>query len=135
MQKYILKSGKIVEFNYAPIDKAVMLYRTIVQECKGAGLDLSVKEEGTTAFDIIERNVEAKLNIISSQAVIEAVIDCCEKVLYNKQRFSLELFEDVKNREDFFAVLVLVGVENLRPFFPNSNLNIIFTNITSQFLK
>ena len=41
MLKFQLKSGKMVELNLAPMDNALYLYRTIIHECKGAGLDIT----------------------------------------------------------------------------------------------
>lgn len=132
MQKYILNSGKMVEMNLATTEQALSLYRAIIQECKGAGLDITIKED-TTVQELLDRNMEAKLNVIGSEKVIDTIIECCDKVLYDKQRFSMELFENEKNKQDFFPLLTLVAVENLRPFFPN--LDIIFTAIMSQYLR
>lgn len=132
MQKYILKSGKLVELNLAPIEQALALYRAVIYECKGAGLDLTIKED-TTVAELLDRNMEAKLNIMGSELVMEAVKDCCAKVLYDKQRFDMGLFEEEKNKGDFFPLLILVAIENLRPFFPEAH--IIFTAILSQYLK
>lgn len=132
MQKYILKSGKIVELTLAPIEQALVLYRAVIHECKGAGLDLTIKED-TTVQELLDRNMEAKLNIIGSELVLDAVKDCCAKVLYDKQRFSMELFENEKNKQDFFPLLILVAIENLRPFFVQAD--IIFSAILSQYLK
>lgn len=132
MQKYILKSGKIVEITLAPIEQALALYRAIVYECKGAGLDLTIKED-TTVQDLLDRNMEAKLNVIGSALVLDAVKDCCAKVLYDKQRFSMDLFEDEKNKQDFFPLMKLVAIENIQPFFPEAR--IVFEAFLSQILK
>lgn len=132
MRKYQLASGKILEFNLAGIEQALELYRAVLSECKNAGLDFNLTEEDKL-IDVLLKNKEALLNIASSSNVMEQIKLCCNKVIYNKQKFSMELFEDEKARGDFFAVMVIVGLENIRPFFPS--LHMFFDAIASLFLK
>lgn len=132
MLKFELKSGARVEYNLAGIQQALRLYRGIIAECKNAGLDITIAE-GTIVADIVMNNKEAILNIIGSENILECIKDCCDKVLYNGQRFSMELFEDEKARQDFFPLMVLVGVENVRPFFPE--LHTAYSVILSLVLK
>ena len=117
MRKYQLSSGKILEFNLASIEQALDLYRAVLSECKNAGLDLTLTDE-TQLIDVISNNKEALLNIFSSKEVMEKVQACCNKVLYDKKHFSLELFEEEGARSDFFGCMILIGVENIIPFFP-----------------
>ena len=146
MLKFQLKSGKHLEFNLAPIDRALALYRAIVFECKGNKIKLdklvsalkatyagAEMEEGLSMLDIIAENKEAILSIIGSEYVMNAIQECCDKVLYNKQRFSLELFEEPENRADFFGIMVIVVLENLSPFF--HQVPSYFTMLSAPFLK
>lgn len=132
MLKFQLKSGSKVEYNLAGIEQALKLYRGLIYECKNAGIDITVKE-GETILDIVMKNKEALLNIIGSENMLECIKDCCDKVIYNSQKFSMELFEEEKAREDFFPLMVLVGVENVRPFFPS--LHTVYSVILSLVLK
>lgn len=132
MLKFQLKSGAKVEYNLASIEQALRLYRALIYECKNAGLDITISDENTVA-DIIMKNKEAILNIIGSENILECIKDCCENVLYNGQRFSMELFEKEEARQDFFPLMVLVGVENVRPFFPS--LHTVYSVILSLVLK
>ena len=116
MLKFQLKSGKKLELDIAPIEVGLNLYRAILVECKGANLDLSVAEEDTI-LTMLLKNKEACLNVLSSEAVLEAIKDCCAKVVYDKQRFNMELFEKIENRKDFISVMMIVAMENIRPFF------------------
>ena len=119
MLKFQLKSGKMVELNLAPMTECLALYRAIIHECKGAGLDITIANEETIA-EVLTKNIDALLNVIGSEYVMEAIKGCMAKVLYDKQRFNIDLFEnDEKARGDFFPLLTLVAVENLRPFFPS----------------
>ena len=132
MLKFQLKSGKIAELNLASIDNALALYRAVLQECKGAGLDISGEDE-TTIGDLLKKNMEAILNILGSEQVMEAIKNCCDKVLYDKQKFSMDIFEDERARGDFFGLMLLVAVENLRPFFVE--LTMFFDLLLSGVLK
>lgn len=133
MLKFQLKSGKMVELNLAPMAECLTLYRAIIHECKGAGLDITIANEETIA-EVLTKNIDALLNVIGSEYVMEAIKGCMAKVLYDKQRFNIDLFEnDEKARGDFFPLLTLVAVENLRPFFPA--LHTHFALIESLLLK
>lgn len=146
MLKFQLKSGKQLEFNLAPIDKALNLYRAIIYECKGDKIKLdklvnALKaayageevQDGFSILDVLVDNKEAILSVIGSEYVMNAIQECCDKVLYDKQRFSLELFEDEKNRADFFGIMVIVALENLSPFFYQTPT--YFTMLLAPFLK
>ena len=117
MRKYQLSSGKVLEFNLAGIEQALDLYRAVLAECKNAGLNLEFTEE-TQFIDLIMKNKEALLNVFGSKNVMDAVLSCCSRVLYDKQHFSLEVFEDEQSRGDFIGCMTIIGVENITPFFP-----------------
>lgn len=132
MNKYILKSGKKVEFNLANIEKGLNLYRAFVLECKNANINLSLSQDETIS-DIFSKNNHVFFAIIGSEHIMECVKDCCDKVLYDGQRFNMDLFEDEEARRDFFPLMTLVGVENIRPFFPS--LDTVYSLILSAVLK
>lgn len=132
MLKFQLKSGAKIEYNLAGIEQALGLYRALIAECKHAGVDITVLE-GEAVLDVVMKNKEALLNIMGSELVMECIKNCCAKVLYNGQKFSMDLFEEEKARQDFFPLMVLVGVENVRPFFPN--LHTAYSIILSLVLK
>lgn len=132
MLKYQLKSGSTVEFNLAPIETGLALYRAIVSECRAYNLDLSIKDD-VTVLELIGKNSKPLLSVMGSEFVMDAIKACCDKVLYNKQRFSMELFEDEKARGDFFGVMLLVALENLVPFFPH--LRTYSETLLSQILR
>lgn len=131
MQKYILKSGKVIEFDYAPIDKALNLYQAVILASQGTGLDLTATEE-TMLSDLFNRNIDTWLAIRSSSAVIEAVKDCAIHCLYDKAKFDIERFEK-DNRADLIPMLELVCMENLRPFMPKAH--IFFDVVLSELIK
>lgn len=131
MLKFQLKSGRKLEIDIAPIETGLNLYRAILIECKGANLDLSVANEDTV-MTMLLKNKEACLNVLSSESVLEAVKDCCAKVVYDKQRFTMDLFNKLENRKGFIPVMMIVAMENIRPFFDEPH--IILDALQSQFL-
>lgn len=132
MSKFILVSGKVVDIPLATIEQALNLYQAVASECKHANLDLKI-EDDTTVWQLLDKNTEALLNIVSSSTVLEAIKDCSTKVLYDKQHFSIQLFGKEDYRGDFFPVLELIALENLRPFFPMYHT--VFNVISSRLLK
>lgn len=118
MEKYSLASGKLVEITLPDIETALILHRAVLNECKNANVNISELWDKTLA-DILKDNVEAIINIFASESVLDAIKLCCKRVTYNKQKFSMELFDDQKNRGDFFPFMQLVAFETLAPFFPN----------------
>ena len=144
MLKFQLKSGKTAELNLASIDTALALYRAVLYSCMGDKIKLdkliasmktyySNEVTDISMLDIIAENKEAILSIISSENVLEAIKACCDKVLYDKRKFSMEIFEDERARGDFFGLMLLVAVENLRPFF--REMTMYFDLILSGVLK
>lgn len=131
MLKFQLKSGKKLELDIAPIETGLTLYRAILTQCKNANLDLSVADDDTV-LTMLLKNKEACLNVLSSEDVLEAVKDCCAKVVYDKQRFNMELFNKIENRKDFIPTMMIVAMENIRPFFAEPH--IILDALQSQFL-
>ena len=131
MLKFQLKSGKKLEIDIAPIETGLTLYRAILTECKNANLDLSVADDDTV-MTMLLKNKEACLNVLASEMVLEAVKDCCAKVVYDKQRFSMDLFNKIENRKDFIPTMMIVAMENIRPFFAEPH--IILDALQSQFL-
>lgn len=132
MRKFMLQSGKILELDLAPTEQAWTLFCCVANECKNAGLDLKIAGEDTIA-DVIGRNQEALLNIITSDNVMEATKECAARNLYDKQKFSMDLFQDEKARGDFIPVMVVTAIENISPFFPS--LRIILETAEAAFLK
>lgn len=131
MKKYSLLSGKIVEISLTNTETALNLFRAVLNECKNAGVDVSNLKDKTLA-DVLKDNIEAIINIFASEDVFEAIKLCCTRVTYNKQKFSMDIFEEEKNKGDLIPLMQLVAIENLAPFFPQ--LRIVFDVIEQSIL-
>ena len=132
MRKYKLSSGKIVEFELAPVETGLNLFRTVVNETKGTGLKLEIDESDTVFNLIFGKNADAALAVMGSENVFNAVCECCTRVKYDSKPFTLDLFNDEKARQDLLPVIQLVGLENLAPFFPG--LRLVFDTLISDLL-
>lgn len=130
--KFQLASGSKLELDLAPIEPALNLFHIILNECKNANLDLTIADD-TTIMKMILQNKDAVLNIFSSTDVQNAILECSKKAIYNNQHFELSVFENIQNRCDFFGSLVIIALENLRPFFPQ--VLTYFQPIANLFLK
>lgn len=117
MKKYSLQSGKIVEISLVNTETALNLFRAVLNECKNANIDISNLADKTLA-DVLKDNIQAVINIFASEDVFEAIKICCARVTYNKQKFSMDIFEDEKFKGDLIPLMQLVAIENLAPFFP-----------------
>lgn len=131
MIKFELKSGKKVEFSLSSIDKGLNLFRAFAQELARNNIKLPTEE--MSLLNLLEKNQGIILNLASSENILECIKECCDKVLYDGQRFSMDLFEDEAARQDFFRIITIVGVETIRPFFPS--LETVYSLILSVVLK
>ena len=131
-RKYKLTSGKIVEFELAPVETGLNLFRTVVNETKGTGLKLEIDESDTVFNLIFGKNADAALAVMGSENVFNAVYECCTRVKYDNKPFTLDLFNDEKARQDLLPVIQLVGMENLAPFLPS--LRLVFDTLISDLL-
>lgn len=131
-RKYKLTSGKVVEFELAPVETGLNLFRTVVNETKGTGLKLEIDESDTVFNLIFGKNADAALAVMGSENVFNAVCECCTRVKYDSKPFTLDLFNDEKARQDLLPVIQLVGLENLAPFFPG--LRLVFDTLISDLL-
>ena len=130
--KYQLQSGTIVEMDLATTPQALCVYRAVIHECKGAGLDISGATD-TTIGEMLLKNIDALLNVIGSEIVLTAIQGCCDKVIYDGQRFNMDIFEDEKAKGDFFGLMLLIASENLRPFFPA--VHSVFSTLSGMAVK
>lgn len=127
MDKEILKSGKALYVDLAPITSSWKLFQAVVMAFKKNGINLKVDLDTEINFrDIFLKNAGECLNglmdIVVSDTVIETVLDCAAKCLYEaggvKHKITLDTFEKEDFRADFFEVMYKIAIRNLRPFFP-----------------
>lgn len=127
MDKEILKSGKALYIDLAPMSSSWKLFQAVVVAFKKNGINLKVDLETEINFrDIFLANAGECLNglmdILVSDIVIERILDCGAKCLYEangvKHKITLDTFEKEDSRADFFEVMYKIAIRNLKPFFP-----------------
>ena len=126
MERIQLSSGNKVNITLAPITDSFRLFQEVVKAFKQNGLEIKLDRNSELSFmDIFEKNASAclggLLDIISSQKVIDCIMDCCSRCTYDngqQQKINMNLFDDEELRGDYFEVLVAVAKANLLPFFP-----------------
>ena len=127
--KYQLKSGAKLEINEASIGQCWGLYQSVCNSLKKDGLSLP-DLTNMSFLEIIRENPVAILNLLSSDELLESILECAKQCLYRGQKIDLEIFE--KNKGDFFPVLQAIALENLRPFFPDYH--IVFQGLMDYLL-
>lgn len=125
----LLPSGSKLKVTLAPFVVARALYQAVLEELKTFHID------GNDEFDI---NFFKDLFCtgFSSKKIEGCLDECLKRVLYNDRKVTLETWDDVKAREDYFDVLLEVARVNLAPFTRNllSRYQGILENVDS-FLK
>lgn len=131
MKKYILASGKKVEITLCPTEMTMELYYRVLGVMQKCGIEAKLNEN-EKLIDLLLNNLNVLIGIMGSKEVVEAIKDLCVKVIYDGKRFSMDIFEDEKNKQDLFPILLLVAIVNVEPFFPQ--LRIVFSALTEMIL-
>lgn len=131
--KNILKSGASLDVSIADIRTGFRLFSRVVAEFKKNGVDIEIYFTPKNGFDIKKmledkenRNflVEGFLDVVTSEELLNLLLDCGKSAVYEKngkqQRVTLATFEEEENRGDFFEVMKLILLKNIKPFFPEA---------------
>lgn len=117
MDPITLKSGATLQVSVASLASGKRLMKAVARELVTVKFDFEVKSLG----DLLAQDINVLKNIlfqiIQSDQIEAATVDCMEKCLYNGERITKDTFEPINTRADYLAVLGEVMVENLRPFF------------------
>lgn len=126
--KQLLKSGASIEVTVADIQTGYRLFTAIVTAFKMHGIELTIRKEFNLK-QLLEDNqselINGFLDIITSQSVHDILFECGQRAIYYSKdgksaKVTESLFEEVSYRQDYFEVLKIIAVENLRPFFPQA---------------
>lgn len=131
--KEILKSGAILDVSIADVRTGFRLFSKVVSEFKKNGIDIEIYFDSKKGFDI-KKMVDDKgnrnflfsglLDVVTSESLLELLLECAKSAVYEKdgekQRITLSTFEDENNRADFFEVMKIILLRNIKPFFPEA---------------
>lgn len=126
--KQLLSSGASIEVTVADIKTGYRLFTAIVRAFKLHGIELTIRKEFNLK-QLLDDNqgelINGFLDIITSEAVHDVLFECGKRAVYfakdgKTAKVTEELFENIDYRADYFEVLKVIAIENLRPFFPEA---------------
>ena len=122
MEKITLKSGRELSLAVAPFASANKLRKEIVRELRQVKIDteiasFDIKKIAATELDAKTINTlkDAVCQLLGSDTVESAMMECAGRCLLNGQKINQATFEDA--REDYLVVAWEVIKLNVAPFF------------------
>lgn len=108
-KEFDMPSGAKLAITVSPFAVSRSLYQAILEELKLTKLNPS---------DEIDINLFKDLMCIgfSSKKIEACIWECMKRVTYNGVKVTLETFEPLEAREDYFAACIEVIKENAMPF-------------------
>ena len=126
--KQLLKSGASLEVTIADVQTGYRLFVAIVRAFKMHGIELTIRKEFNLQ-QLLEDNrdefINGFLDVITSENVHDIAFECAQRaVYYSKDGKALKItegiFDNIEYRADYFEILKIIVLENLRPFFPEA---------------
>jgi len=118
-----LKSGSTLEIGIAPFSAGNRLMKTIARELATVQFDLDASNLSSLSGQDINVLKNAIFQLVQSEAVETAVMECAKRCLYNGQRITPQTFEPEEARQDYLPVVWEVMQANLSPFFKSLGLS------------
>lgn len=126
--KQLLNSGASLEVTVADIKTGYRLFTAIVRAFKLHGIEITIRKDFNLKELLTDNQSElinGFLDIVTSETVHDVLFECGQRAIYfakdgTSAKVTEELFEKVEYRADYFEVLKIIAIENLRPFFPQA---------------
>jgi len=118
-----LKSGSILEIGIAPFSTGTRLMKTIARELASVKFDLDATNLSNLSGQDINVIKNAIFQLVQSEAVETAVLECAKRCLYNGEKITPQTFEPEDARQDYLPVVWEVMQANLSPFFKSLGLS------------
>lgn len=131
--KNLLNSGASLDVSIADVRTGFRLFGKVVNEFKKNGVNIEVyydPKKGIQIDKMLEdknnRNFifEGFLDVVTSEDILEILLECGKSAVYEKdgvqQKVTMAAFENENNRGDFFEVMKLILMTNIKPFFPQA---------------
>lgn len=119
-----LKSGASLAVNIAPFAIGNKLMKTVARELSHVDFNLNLKSFDELSDQDINVLKNVVFQLLASDAIEAAVMECMRKCLYNDQRITPETFESEIARPDYLPTVWEVMKANLRPFFAGLDLSL-----------
>lgn len=113
-KEIILQSGKKLSFQYADFEAEQDLYDVIMQELEKKNINLKDGEIGVniSLFKIIA-------SLTGTKEVTAQFWRCANTCLYEGERITPKVFQDIEARKDFLEIKAMVVWHNMSIFFSN----------------
>lgn len=122
MDAIVLKSGHVLQLGMPEFKHAKKLLKVCARELKSVDINLEGLDLETIKGMDAGVLVKALLQVIGSDTVEEAVIECASKSLLNDKQIKDVTFEPADMRQDFLPVAWEVMRLTLVPFFAGLSL-------------
>jgi len=109
-----LKSGNKLSFQYAEFETEQDLYTIISQELEAKNINIKDGSDG-----VMVSIIKALGAIMGSKAVTEQFWKCANTCLYNGERITPAIFQNIEARKDFMEIKYHVLFNNVAIFFSN----------------
>lgn len=127
--KINLKSGSILELDYAPYKSVMKLIRAlsscIQKQVKDFKIDSkflnSNLEDFTKNSEILNKIFPILAEVVMCEELEPILFECGSNCLLNEERITPQLFESIELRQDLFLTFFNIAKYNLSVFFPKAN--------------
>lgn len=118
-----LKSGSILEVGIAPFSAGTRLMKVVAKELSTVSFNLNLSSFAELSGQDINVLKNALFQLMQSDALEAALMECAKKSTYNGQKITPTTFEPEDARQDYLPVAWEVMKANLSPFFKGLNLS------------
>lgn len=113
-KEIILKSGNKLSFQYAEFEMAQDLYTVVTEELEKKNVNVKDGAEGITVSLI-----KALGSMMGAKQITEYFWRCANTCLYNGERITPNIFENIEARKDFMEIKFHIVWNNIYVFFSN----------------
>ena len=133
-EKKILRSGSVLELDYASWKDVKNLKNIILNIIKNNIKDFDLQKEISNILEIVNKNgndwflivldkfLTSLLDCYSSQELENIFYELSKKCLLSEEKITDTTFEDINNRCDYIECFFYIIKFNLEPFFLKANM-------------
>ena len=118
-----LKSGSTLEIGIASFAAGNRLMKTVARELASVSFDFNLSSFSDLSGQDINVLKNAVFQLLQSDALEAALMECAKKSLYNGEKITPQTFESDDARQDYMPVAWEVMKANLSPFFRGLDLS------------
>lgn len=92
-----------------------------------SGFSINTENPGASEIGDIGGILDSVLEVATDPDVQKWLFQCCERVVFDKNKVNKDFFEEVDNRQYYYPIMIEVIKVNLSPFF--GKLGSLFANL------